>query len=144
MASKLRLPSRRVTPRAGRAARVPMAAIHRFAQQVAERFRPERIILFGSYAYGRPHAESDVDVLVVMPAANEISQSVRIWQTLDPPFPLDLLVRTPHNLRRRLDDGDWFLREVVSKGKVLYEQADPAVGAQGRSRPPRCKEARRN
>ena len=51
-----------------RGAEVPLRVIRRFARQVAERFRPEKIILFGSYACGTPHADSDVDILVVMPA----------------------------------------------------------------------------
>src|SRR5262249_41367201 len=85
-----------------RGADVPMAAIRRFARQVAERFRPEKIVLFGSHAYGKPHADSDVDILVVMPARNELDQAVRISLDIDPPFPLDIIVRTPKNLRWRL------------------------------------------
>src|SRR5437588_11960478 len=57
---------------------VPMRLIRRFARQVAERFAPEKIILFGSHAYGTPHADSDVDILVVMRARNEVSQASRI------------------------------------------------------------------
>jgi predicted nucleotidyltransferase len=126
----------KAAPRWYRGADIPMAVIRRFARQVAERFQPERIILFGSYAYGRPHADSDVDILVVMPARNQLDQAVRISLAIDPPFPLDIIVRTPKNLRWRLEAGDWFLREIVSRGKVLYEQADGRVGAQGRSRLP--------
>jgi predicted nucleotidyltransferase len=111
-----------------------MAAIRRYARAIARRFHPDKVILFGSYAYGHPHEASDVDILVVMPAANEIDQSIRIWRALDAPFPLDLIVRTPRNLRWRLAQGDWFLREVIDKGKVLYEKTDGAVGAQSRSR----------
>lgn len=111
-----------------------MTAIRRYARQIADRFHPDKIILFGSYAYGQPHEVSDVDILVVMPAANEIDQAIRIWQALDAPFPLDLIVRTPHNLRWRLAEGDWFLREVMDRGKVLYEKNDGTVGAQSRGR----------
>src|SRR5438132_1689243 len=121
---------------------IPMAAIRRLARQIAERFQPDKIILFGSYAYGQPHEHSDVDLMVVMPAYNEISQSIRIRLALSPPFPLDLIVRTPKNLRWRLEEGDWFLREVVGKGKVLYEKIDDGVGSQGRSRRRGCKKAR--
>jgi predicted nucleotidyltransferase len=103
---------------------------------IAEEFEPERIILFGSYAYGQPNPDSDVDVLVVMPARNEIDQSIRIWNALDPPFPLDVIVRTPKNFCWQLDEGDWFLQEVTERGKVLYEKADGAMGTQGRSRQP--------
>lgn len=113
---------------------IPMAAIHRYARRIAETFQPEKIILFGSYAYGQPHEWSDVDLLVVMPARNQIDQSIRIINTLEAPFSLDLIVRTPKRLRRDREDGDWFLREVLAKGKVLYEKADREVGAEGRGR----------
>jgi len=117
-----------------RGADVPMAVIRRFAARVAKKFQPEKVILFGSYAYGTPHADSDVDVLVVMPARNELDQAVRIELDCDPPFPLDLIVRTPKNLRWRLAEGDSFLREIVAQGMVLYEEDDEGVGTQGRSR----------
>jgi predicted nucleotidyltransferase len=113
---------------------VPMSAIRRFARQVAERFQPDKIILFGSYAYGKPHRDSDVDILVVMACHDEINQSVRIWQAIDPPFSLDLIVRTPRRLQWRIKEGDWFLREVMERGKILYEKTDQAVGSQGRGR----------
>ena len=116
---------------------IPRAVIRDYVRQIAERFQPDRIILFGSYAYGKPHMDSDVDLLVVMPAYDEINQAVRIRQKTDHPFPLDLIVRTPENLSWRLEEGDWFLREIMGKGKVLYEKADGRLGPQGRKRSPR-------
>jgi uncharacterized protein len=116
------------------------AAVRRWVWQIAVKFCPERVILFGSQAYGRPHAESDVDILVVMPAANEVNQSIRMRLAVEPPFPLDLIVRTPRHLQRGLEDGDPFLREVIARGKVLYEEGRRAVGPKGRSR--RCRSTR--
>jgi len=112
-----------------------MRVIRRYARQVAEKFHPERIILFGSQAYGTLHADSDVDLLVVMPARNETDQAIRIRWDLEAPFPLDLIVRTPHNLKWRLEQGDWFLREIVALGKTLYDVHDPRMGPKGRGRP---------
>ena len=138
---------RHITTRRGlplrwyRGASVPRRVIRRFAREVAERFQPHKIILFGSHACGTPHADSDVDILVVMPARNELSQAMRIRLSVDYRFPLDLLVRTPENLARRLVDGDSFLREIVATGKVLYEKDDPRVGAEGRRRPSRRSKA---
>ena len=106
---------------------VPMSAIRRYVRQIAERFNPDKIILFGSYAYGHPTRDSDVDLLVVMPARNEIDQSVRIDEAIDAPFFLDLLVRTPRNVERRIRWGDWFLKDVISRGRALYEKADGPV-----------------
>jgi predicted nucleotidyltransferase len=122
---------------------VPMSAIRRFAREVAKQFYPQKIILFGSHAYGKPHADSDVDVLVIMPTRNTLDQAARISLAIDPPFPLDIIVRTPSAMRWRLAEGDSFLTEITSQGKVLYEAADGRVGAKGRSRLPRRKEARR-
>jgi predicted nucleotidyltransferase len=111
--------------------RVPRAAIRRYVRHVVEQFRPEKVILFGSHAYGKPDDGSDVDLLVVMPAKNEFSMMGRIAQAVWAPFPLDLLVYTPENLAKRLAWNDWFLKEVVAKGIVLYDAARPGVGAQG-------------
>jgi len=107
---------------------IPIAAIRRFARRIAERFHPHKIVLFGSYAYGSPHAESDVDLLVIMPCRNAIDQSIRIGEAVDHPFSLDLIVRTPWQVERPLKDGNWFLTEVMEKGKVLYEARDECGG----------------
>ncbi|MHB1423013.1 MAG: nucleotidyltransferase domain-containing protein, partial [Gemmataceae bacterium] len=57
-----------------------------FCASNGEQFQPDKIILFGSYAYGTPHADSDVDILVVMPARNQIDQAVRIDCAIAPPL----------------------------------------------------------
>jgi uncharacterized protein len=111
-----------------------MAVIRRFARDVADRFQPDKIILFGSHAYGKPHADSDVDILVVTPTRNEIDQAVRIDRATGPMFPLDLIVRTPDNIAWRLEEGDSFLRDVMTRGKVLYEKTDGTMGPKGRIR----------
>jgi predicted nucleotidyltransferase len=140
MASKR--PSKLESEKWYRGANIPMRVIRDYARRVAERFQPEKIILFGSYAYGTPHQDSDVDILVVMPARSQLSQAVRIDRYCPACFPLDLIVRTPDNMRWRLEEGDWFLREIVSRGKVLYEKVDEGVGAKGGSRQPRRRQAR--
>ena len=124
MAGKPAVRSQTKIKRWYRGAEVPRSLIRRFARAVAHQFRPDKITLFGSHAYGRPHADSDVDLMVVMPTRNELDQALRIRLAVDCRFPLDLPVRTPRNLAWRLAEGDSFLREVVSKGKVLYEKAD--------------------
>jgi predicted nucleotidyltransferase len=118
---------------------IPMFVIRRFARQIAEQFHPEKIVLFGSFAYGRPNADSDVDILVVMPARNQLSQAARISVATQAPFPLDIIVRTPDNLRWRLQEGDSFLQEIMAQGKVLYEKTDRRMGAKSRSRLQRSK-----
>jgi predicted nucleotidyltransferase len=122
------------TPRWYRGSSVPMRVIRRFARQVAERFQPEKIILFGSYAYGTPHADSDVDILVIMPARNELDQVFKIRCDVPAQFPMDLIVLKPRNVKWRLEEHDWFLTEIMTKGKVLYEKNDARMDTQGGGR----------
>jgi len=105
---------------------VDSARIRQFCDAVAKRFHPRKIILFGSHAYGRPRPGSDVDLLVIMPRTRHRGErmSVRIRHAIRRDFPLDLLVRTPSEVARRLRWGDFFLQEILEKGKVLYEAAD--------------------
>src|SRR6266852_515769 len=112
---------------------IPRRVIRRYARAIAEEFQPDRIILFGSYAYGTPHEDSDVDLLVVMPARNQHDQAVRIRWRLAAPFPLDLIVRTPKQMAWRLHEGESFTTAIVTKGKLLYEKNDPGVGQKGRA-----------
>jgi uncharacterized protein len=78
--------------------------------------------LFGSYAYGEPTADSDVDLLVVRPfEGHPFRKAAEILNQIRPAFSVDLLVRTAEEIDERLILGDFFLREVVTRGKVLYE-----------------------
>lgn len=101
-----------------------MQAIRRVVNQIADEFQPEKIVLFGSYAYGKPKPESDVDLLVVMKTPlRERRQRLEISRALSPrPFPLDIIVRSPEQLQKRISLGDYFLREITTQGQVLYEQ----------------------
>ena len=108
-----------------------MPAIRRYARQVAKQFKPNKIILFGSFAYGEPNEDSDVDLLVVMPCPNEVTQAVRIRMALEAPFPMDLIVRTPKRLQRRIKEGNWFLRDITEKGIVLQEKRNRKMAAKG-------------
>src|SRR5260370_13748779 len=100
-------------------ANIPKRVIRRYARAIAEEFHPDRIILFGSYAYGTPHEDSDVDLLVVMPARNQHDQAVRILCRLAAPFPLDLIVRTPNEMSWRLREAGSFHTSVVSQVNAL-------------------------
>ncbi len=96
------------------------------AERIAHEFAPERIILFGSYAYGTPTADSDVDLLVVLPfEGSHRRKAIEIKHRADVLFPLHLLARTPETICQRLEWGDFFLREIIDRGRTLHE----AVGA---------------
>ena len=105
--------------------RIPMRAIRDVVKQIAEQFQPEKIILFGSYAYGKPRPESDVDLLVIMstPLRN-YEQAAQIARATDYHFGLDLLVRTPQQIVERMNLGDFFIQEIIERGEVLYASVD--------------------
>jgi predicted nucleotidyltransferase len=106
-----------------------MKQIQQFTARLAREFHPQRIILFGSYAYGKPGPDSDVDLLVVMPfRGNGLGKAVEIESRIPTGFPLDLVLRTPRQMQRRLQLNDFFLREVVEKGKLLYEAPHARMG----------------
>ncbi len=104
------------------------AQIKNLCRQIVENFNPQKIILFGSYAYGKPTADSDVDLLVVMPyEGNELDQMVKVRRQLKSEFPFDVLVKTPAQLKERSEMGDFFIKEIIEKGKILYEDENAGM-----------------
>jgi predicted nucleotidyltransferase len=103
---------------------IALAEIREFAEQIAARFRPRKIILFGSRAHGDARTGSDVDLLVVVdaPPAQDASLEIRRKITYD--FPVDIVVVDERRLRKRVQAGDFLLRDAVTTGKVLYERPD--------------------
>jgi predicted nucleotidyltransferase len=93
-------------------------------RRIVEAFHPHKIILFGSYAYGTPTIDSDVDLLVVMNSDEPMTKRMTaVKQVAMVPFlAMDVLVYTPVELEKRLTIGCHFMQEVLSKGRVLYER----------------------
>jgi len=93
-------------------------------QKIVDELNPEKIVLFGSYAYGRPTPHSDVDLLIILKTNASLKE--RSWMVsrllLPRPFPVDILVKTPKEIEKALKSGDFFLQEILERGKVLYEQ----------------------
>lgn len=103
--------------------RVTQQEVGDFVKEVVRRFKPERVVLFGSHASDSTTSDSDVDLLVVMDfEGRPHQQAFQIRKSIKRPFPLDLLVRRPADIERRLRMGDYFIREIMKEGKVLYER----------------------
>lgn len=100
-------------------------ALSRIAKKIVEHFQPEKIILFGSYAWGNPTTWSDVDILVIMDVEGSlIRKEAEISRIARPKFvPMDILVRTPGQIQHRLEIGDPFIRRIIEEGEVLYERS---------------------
>lgn len=117
-------PSAFQVPPINKRTRIPMRTIRALADHIAEKFDPEKIILFGSHAYGKPEPWSDVDLLVVMETPKgEAETSLEIYKSLPRiTFSLDIVVRSREEIERRKKLGDWFLIDITEKGKTLYER----------------------
>jgi predicted nucleotidyltransferase len=99
--------------------------LEEMTRRIVERFHPDRIIVFGSYVKGTPTADSDLDILIVMPVegsrrskANEIDLVLA-----DRVVPVDLIVVTPEQYDRQKDMIGTIVREAVLDGTVIYERA---------------------
>jgi uncharacterized protein len=101
---------------------VPQEKILSLSENIVREFRPKCVILFGSYAYSTATEDSDVDLLVVLPFEGKAAhKALEIIRKVKPRIPLDLLVRTPEQVKERIANNDWFMREVFEKGRKLYE-----------------------
>ena len=102
--------------------RVNSKSLRALTQKIVGAIAPEQVILFGSHAYGKPTADSDVDLLIILNTRKDYASRYRvISELLRPrPFPLDIIVKTPREIamaRKRIDP---FLNEALNKGKTLY------------------------
>ncbi len=104
------------------------AEVKDLCRRIVENFHPQKVILFGSYASGKPNEDSDIDLLVVMHyEGRSVEQAIKIRQKISGTMPLDLLVRTPKQINERLSLGDFFIREIVEHGITLYESDNSRV-----------------
>ncbi len=105
-------------------------------RRIVEAIHPEKVILFGSYAYGEPTLDSDIDLLVLMKnRRRSIENAIAVDKLFsNRRFGMDILVRTPQELRRRLESGDIFMQEIIEKGRVLYERRQGNGSRLGRQR----------
>jgi len=97
--------------------------IKKVTAKIVKEYKPEKIILFGSHAWGKPHLDSDVDLFIVKKSRKRQIDRMRElrMKLIGNNFPpMDILIYTPKELSRRLAIGDFFVREIIEKGKVLY------------------------
>lgn len=100
--------------------------LQHWTESIVAHFQPNRVILFGSYAKGQAHPESDVDLLVIMAYPDrpfKMAAKIRrlLRRVVGYVGGLDVMVRSPEELTERLAMGDSFLREIVEYGETLYD-----------------------
>ena len=96
--------------------------IKKIVDQIKKKYKPEKIILFGSFAYGKPNKDSDVDLFIVKKTKEtRIKRHLKVDRMLlDRDIPLDILVYTPQEIKKRISLGDFFIKNIIQKGKILY------------------------
>lgn len=109
---------------ATRIAEATKAELNKIVRRVVDGYQPEKIILFGSYAYGKPDSDSDLDLLIIKKTSDRfIDRWINIRQLVSDPkrsIPFDPIVLTPEEIEERLAIGDQFVEEIIKKGEVLY------------------------
>lgn len=97
--------------------------IKKIIQQIIVKFKPEKVILFGSFAYGKPRPSSDVDLLIIKKSKKKKVERIKeVLMEVKSKLPLEPLVYTPKEIKERLDLGDFFFQDIFKKGKMVYEK----------------------
>ncbi len=97
--------------------------IKSITEQVVKHYKPEKIILFGSFACGKEKPSSDVDLLIVKKTRKKrVKRIHEVLMLVESDLPLEPLVYSPGEVKERLRLGDMFLRDVFEHGKVLYDK----------------------
>lgn len=98
--------------------------IYQIAEKIIKKYRPKKIILFGSYAYGKPTENSDVDLLIIKETNKRpIDRWVevkKILRDISALLPISPFVYTQKEIKERQAIKDFFIKEIFEKGKVLY------------------------
>lgn len=97
--------------------------IKKIVGQIVEKYKPEKIILFGSFAYGKPKENSDVDLVVIKKTKKRfIKRLFEVCQYIRSRLGTDILVYTPKEWEEALKEENYFVKEIFQKGKTVYEK----------------------
>ena len=96
--------------------------IKKITKQIVENYNPEKIILFGSFAYGNPTKDSDVDLFIIKETnKRKTDRHLEVDKILsDRNIPLDVLVYTPQEIKNRMLLEDFFVKNIIQQGKTIY------------------------
>jgi predicted nucleotidyltransferase len=97
--------------------------IKQIVDKIIAEFKPEKVVLFGSYAWGTPGVNSDLDLLIIKddPKKNTREMAIELEKILiRRNVPLDLIVYKPEQIKKRLVIKDQFISKIMTNGKILY------------------------
>jgi len=90
--------------------------------QIVENFKPEKIIIFGSYAWGKPGKDSDLDLFIIKKSKKRRIDRAREVRKIifGSEIATDILVYTPKEVKERNEIGDPFIERILEEGKIIY------------------------
>lgn len=92
-------------------------------KQIKERYKPQKIVLFGSVAEGTFKEGSDIDIFIIKDTDKRALDRVdEVTELIDPGIPAELHIFTPKEVKERLSLGDFFIKDVLKNGRVVYEE----------------------
>jgi len=98
--------------------------ISEIVEKIKKDYQPDKIILFGSYAYGTPTEDSDIDLFIIKNTKKDsiyrFAEVKKIVYSPDRIIPISPLVLTPNEIDEQLSHGNDFIKEVLKKGETLY------------------------
>lgn len=96
--------------------------IKKVVGKIVENYKPEKIYLFGSFAWGKPTYDSDVDLFIIKETREaRFKRNVKVRKIVKGELPVDVLVYTQKEAQERIKMGDFFIEDILSKGTILYE-----------------------
>lgn len=116
--------SSQIQPSTKRRPEVSDELLAEITDRIVRKFKPHKLILFGSYVWGKPRKDSDIDLFVIMNSTERPGpRSVPVAMEARVPFlPMDLMVYTPEEVANRLAIGDDFIERIMTSGRILYER----------------------
>ncbi len=102
---------------------ISIEKVKKKTESIVKNFNPEKIILFGSVANGFQNQDSDADILIIIKTNKPtFEMGVEIATYLKHDFPIDIIVKTPEEISKRLELGDYFIHNIINEGITLYER----------------------
>ena len=97
--------------------------LEQIVHKIKTNYKPEKIILFGSHSEGKGQRDSDIDLLVIKDTdSTPWVRAEEIDHYIQHIVPIDILVYTPKEIEERLQINDFFVKDIMEKGSVLYER----------------------
>ncbi len=98
--------------------------VTKITEEIKKKYKPKKIIIFGSAAFGKVTKESDLDLFIIKKTSKKWRERIiEVYgYIMDRSIPVDVIVYTPKEVKKRQEIGDFFIEEIFNKGKLVYDK----------------------